>query len=157
MLLGQRGSIRPRNPRRARQQCSSHHAHNAMQNLWGPPIADTFCPCPPPMGIPTLVHGLGYSTLRRKILHVHLVALNSELNVLSMSMEPGARACGDQGGSTPCPGPSFTKSAEELGCVGARFGHFTQFWGGVHYPQSCHTRPNSLRSQVSKSKIGSLN
>ena len=59
-----------------RQQCCSHHAHNAMQNLWGSPIADTFCPHPPPMGILTLAHRLGYSPLRRKMPHVRLVPLN---------------------------------------------------------------------------------
>src|SRR5262244_2566095 len=59
-----------------RQQCCSHPTHNAMENLWGPPIADTFCPNPPPIGILSLPHGLGYSTLRRKIPHVCLVPLN---------------------------------------------------------------------------------
>src|SRR5215211_5068654 len=59
-----------------RQQCCSHHAHDAMQSLWGPLIAATFCPNPPPIGIPNLACGLGYSTLRRKIPHVRLVPLN---------------------------------------------------------------------------------
>src|SRR4029453_18272551 len=51
-----------------------------MQNLWGSPIADTFCPHPPPIGIPPLACGLGDSTLRRKIPHVHLVPLNVGYN-----------------------------------------------------------------------------
>ena len=59
-----------------RQPCCSHHAHNTMQRLWRPPIADTLCQNPPPMGLPTLACRLGYSTLHRKISHVHLVPLN---------------------------------------------------------------------------------
>jgi hypothetical protein len=59
-----------------RQPCCSHHAHNTMQRLWRPPIADTLCQNPPPIGLPTLACRLGYSTLHRKISHVHLVPLN---------------------------------------------------------------------------------
>src|SRR5262245_30007587 len=47
-----------------------------MPRLWSPSIADTFCRPPPPMGFPTLAYGMGDSTLRRKILRVHLVPLN---------------------------------------------------------------------------------
>src|SRR5262249_42331619 len=65
-----------------RRQCYSHHAHNVRQDLWGSPIADTFCPHPPPLGIPPLAHGLGYSPLRRKIPHVRLAPLNVGSNTL---------------------------------------------------------------------------
>jgi hypothetical protein len=50
---------------------SQRHAESLV-----PPIADTVCQTPPPIGMPTLTCGLGYSTLRRKIPHVHLVPLN---------------------------------------------------------------------------------
>jgi|RhiMetdeSRZDD1v2_1073273.scaffolds.fasta_scaffold89259_2 hypothetical protein len=55
--------------------CSQRHAESLVTNP-----ALTFCQNPPPIDISFLACGLGYSTLRRKLPHVHLVPLNVGLD-----------------------------------------------------------------------------
>ena len=87
-----------------------------MLRLWCPLIADTFCQNLPPIGIPILACGLGYSTLRRKIPPCSLSLLERGFHVIGVLFLAGVS-------------PAFLPSKKAYGIH-----KFPHFWGRQQYP-----------------------